>query len=463
LRSCFWRPPFTLRQSRSERVPLNLLNGTGGGITAYFPTQTFSLAGGIGQGHAVVGLSDSFTYRGYGFTLGDKILGFSFDGTGLAVVNRGLAVSRSSQSEQMTAFVGETGFGYYAPFFQGAIPRHFGAGLFLQKRIGRLQLSSLEVLDGSKRTAAEGFAYQRRIFRIAGNGGLLNSSRYLNGLADLEPARFLHFAAMHQNYFAPQRATFDNLSAFTSFWHLTAQASALRGVSVGQKITGESFGAGAHFAWLSEYSDFYRSGRQRFLTHTVLENFRRVRFSQTVTQSAGRNSFSFDGGYHGNSFSADVTHSVLFFVLNGRGFQQVLNVQVSFRVPHTDAAVNLGTNVDPTGRLRYTAYGSEYLYGNSGLFSGNEQRRSIGKYLISGTVLDELGTPVEGAALRVGKAFLLTDSQGAFSLRTNKPKVFSVQVLPQEFLLGNYEVISSPAQTQADHTPEPILIVVRRR
>jgi len=441
----------------------SLFGGTGGSATVYFPTHTMYLGGGLGQGRAIVGLSDSFNFHGYGVTLGDKLFGFAFDGTGLAVVNRGVTFERRSESEQLTAFVGSTGFGYYTPFFQGNTPRNFGAGLFLQKRIGKLHVSSLEVLDGNKKTASEGFSYQQRVFRLAGSGGVLNNARFLNAQADFEPARWIHFAAVHQNYFWPQRSTFNNLSAFTSLGHFSVQASALDGSTFGRKITGWSAGAGFQFRAFSEHTDFYRSNEQRFVTHSLMENFRRISLSQGITISSGKPSAAFGGSFHTNSISVSVGHSVLFFVFNGRGFQQVTSIQLSFRVPHTDASVNLGVNVGLEGTPRYTAYSTDYFYGHSSLFSGAAQPRGIGKFVVRGVVLDTENRPVEGAALQIGKTVLFTDSAGAFTLRSRKRDRLPLVVLTAEFEVGNWEVMDAPAFVTIETEGPPVRISVRRK
>jgi hypothetical protein len=289
----------------------------------------------------------------------------------------------------------------------------------------------------------------------------LNNARFLNGLADLEPAKWIHFSAAHQNYFWPQKSTFDNLSAFSSFGHFTAQASALDGSSQGRKIIGESAGAGIHFGGFSEHSDWYRSNQQKFLTHTLMENFRRVNFSQVLTRSSGRNSFALGGGFHSNALSITVGHSVLFFAV--RGFQQVTTIQISFRVPHTDASVNLGANVGPQSEVRYTASSTDYFYGNTRLFSGSEQPHSIQKFLVRGTVSEKSGSPVPGAVLRIGRFLLITDSRGEFMLRSRKRNRLPLSVLTAEFQLGDWAVVDAPIFVTVGAEGEPIRIVVMRK
>jgi len=153
----------------------------------------------------------------------------------------------------------------------------------------------------------------------------------------------------------------------------------------------------------------------------------------------------FGGAFHGNAVSVSVSHSVLFFAL--AGFQSVTSIQVSFRIPRTDAAVNFATTLNPSGKTLYTGYANDFIYGNSAAFSGQHRTRSIGKYLIRGTVRFPDGEPIEGAAVQVAKTLLYTDSRGEFSLRTNRLRAYAIEVLPAEFTApGRWHIVSAPEQ-----------------
>ena len=439
-----------------------LFNATGGGANVYFPAQTMTLFGGVAGGSPVVGFSDSLLYDGYHITLGDKVQGFSFDGTGLSTVNRGVSIERTSDNEQLDLFVGSTGLAYFLPFFQAADTRHFGAGLFGRKRVHGLEFSSLEVISGSQRTAAQGFAFRHKIFRLQGSGGVLSNARFLNGLADLQPAQWIHFAAAHQSYFWPTRSTFDSASAYSSFAHVSLQASVLDGVTQGQRLVGETAGAGIHFAGFSENSVLYTSRQQRFVTHTITESLRKIAFSQVVTTESGKTNLSFGGSIHTNTLTLSVSHSIMFFAV--QGFQNVTTVQISLHLPHTDAGLNLGSNFGPQGVPKFTVYAADYFYGHSSLFSGNEQPHSIGKYSVCGAVKEQSGKPVSGAALRIGKAVVYTDSEGRFTLRSRKRGKQKLVVLTTEFELGEWTVVDAPTFVTigAEGQEVQIQIIVRR-
>jgi len=90
---------------------------------------------------------------------------------------------------------------------------------------------------------------------------------------------------------------------------------------------------------------------------------------------------------------------------------------------------------------------------------------SIAKYLVQGTVKDDQGMPVEGAALHIGKAVAYTDSSGRFMVRFSKRGPFPLSLAPEEFITnGVYEIVSSPAQVSAESEDRvtDVEITVRR-
>ena len=74
----------------------------------------------------------------------------------------------------------------------------------------------------------------------------------------------------------------------------------------------------------------------------------------------------------------------------------------------------------------------------------------IARYIIRGTVVDESGAPIEGAAIALGAEMVFTDSRGEFLLRTRRPERYTVAVDLGEFLLpGTWEVVRAPDQVTA--------------
>src|SRR5678816_3590339 len=70
--------------------------------------------------------------------------------------------------------------------------------------------------------------------------------------------------------------------------------------------------------------------------------------------------------------------------------------------------------------------------------------------LIRGRVQDLTGGPVPGAALRIDKETVFTDSHGEFFLRVKKRREYPFQVASAEFLVpGRYDVVYAPSIVEA--------------
>ena len=439
-----------------------LLGGTGGEITAFFPESTLSASAGFAGGHFVFGASDTFQFHGLEVTSGDRNFGYSFDGAGLGVSTRGLFVQRNTRHTSFAVFAGSTGIGYTTPFMVTARAQHIGAGLFLQRQFDNgLLLSSLAVIDGGKHTAVQGLAYRSHLFHLAGSGGLLQNQKYFTGEADYQPLRSLSFSATHNDFFLADHLNTNSLSGFAGLGHITLQASLLDGQYKLTKTTGASAGAGLRIGSVTVRSNVYESNHRVLLVHVVQEQFHRWTVSGIVNQLQGQTSYAFGGGYHGNKINVSLDHAVLFFPVGGKGFQQTTTVQVSLRIH--DTVLNFQTNVDPMMHAQYTTYASSYLQGPlAGPATAGQSHSTGGRFLIAGTVVDEHGQPVEGAAIQLrGGAVVYSDGEGRFFARVKHDKPAALVVLLQEFAApGRWVVTICPA----DAVPgAEVLIELRRK
>jgi hypothetical protein len=423
-----------------------LLGGTGGEISAFFPESTLSASAGFANGHFVFGASDTFKFHGLDITAGDRNFGYSFDGAGLGVSTRGLFVQRNTRHTAFAVFVGSTGIGYATPFMVTARAQHVGTGFFLQRHFDNgLLLSSLAVIEGGKRTVVQGLSYQGHLLHLAGSGGLLQNQKYFTGQADFQPLRSLFFSATHNDYFLADHLTTSSLSAFAALGRVTLQASVLDGQYKAIKTMGASAGASFRIGLITVRSNFYESNHRILLVHVAQQRFRHWNFSEIINQMQGQTSYAFGGGYHGNKISVSLDHSVLFFPIGGKGFQQTTTAQVSLRIH--DSALNLQTNVDPMMHVTYTAYASSYVQGPlAGLAMNNHSHSTGGKFVIAGAVVDEHGQPVEGAAIQLqGHAVIYTDNQGKFFSRVKHNKPSALLVLLREFAApGRWAVSACP-------------------
>ena len=144
-------------------------------------------------------------------------------------------------------------------------------------------------------------------------------------------------------------------------------------------------------------------------------------------------------------------------------FRSALNLTARLQLGNYSTSV--GTYVRPDGAVDYSASGSTFLY--LGTFGGAQPQQiggRVSRYVVRGSVQDELGHPVEGAALALNGEVVYTNSAGEFFLRTRYPQRYSLKLLIGEFLLpGAWEVVSAPDQVTAaeDAKATPVRIVLR--
>ncbi len=141
-------------------------------------------------------------------------------------------------------------------------------------------------------------------------------------------------------------------------------------------------------------------------------------------------------------------------------FRSALNLTARLQLGGYSTSV--GTYIQPDGSVDYAASGSTFLY--MGGFGGVQPTQigngGLGRYLVRGTVQDEGGAPVEGAALEIGGEVTFTNSSGEFFVRTRRPHRVPLVVKPDEFLRpGRWEVVSAPAEVKAE--PESRAAAVR--
>jgi hypothetical protein len=128
--------------------------------------------------------------------------------------------------------------------------------------------------------------------------------------------------------------------------------------------------------------------------------------------------------------------------------------------------VNAASFVSPDGRVNYTGSASTFFYAGDVLGGGGRAVEiKFERYIVEGTVVDESGVPIDGAAIDVGGAVVVSDSRGRFFVRTSSRRDIPVRVLLDEFLAtGQFEVISAPAtaKPEVERQSRPLRIVLRR-
>jgi len=428
----------------------SLYQASGASVVLYEPRFTSTVGMGIDQGRLVGSAATQFDFKGWTVNAGDKQIFFSSGAAGIGIASRGFLVSRKSKNSEVAFFVGAVGRASTTPFFTGTQALHFGTGFTYKHAFTRgFAFGTVAAAAGNLHTSTEELSYKWRALSLSETAGLLENKAFANGQAQIQ---FRHFggAVSRTNYvFQNQNAAVTNEGFAALFGPIDLHASAFQS----NHTTGETLGAGARFGFVSIRGDQFWSRQGRTFAGSISEHLGRFRLSQYVNRSNGQTTFSAGGQFQSNWLSASLDHTMLYSIFTG-SFQQTTVVTLSFRVH--DAAVNLGTV-----NGKWTAYGSQYI--QTGLAISGELQHSVrsGKYLISGTVVDEHGDPVEGAALVIGREVVYTDSQGRFALRTTKSKPLSIHLDPPEFAAPGKWI---PADCPETATPgAPITVKARRQ
>ncbi len=196
----------------------------------------------------------------------------------------------------------------------------------------------------------------------------------------------------------------------------------------------------------------------------------RLSLLQVVTRDRGRTSVNFGGaftsGMHAISLDYQVAHSPY---LTANPFVQTIGLNA--RVQLGSYALSIGTFVTPDGRVHYSAQGSTFVYRGMGTRAASPLAGSgggrVASYIITGRVVDETGTGVDGAAVEIGGEVVYSDSRGHFFLRRSTPDRLPVRVLLDDFLTpGSFEVVraatSATAVRDARANANSLTIVLRR-
>jgi len=191
----------------------------------------------------------------------------------------------------------------------------------------------------------------------------------------------------------------------------------------------------------------------------------RASLLQVITHASGRTTVAFGGAFASGLTTIGVDYQVIHTPYRPRApFAQTIALNV--RVPLGNYRVSAASFVTPDGRVNYTGSASTFFYAGDVLGGGNRPVEiKFERYIVEGTVVDESGVAVEGAAIDVGGSSVFTDSRGRFFVRRSSKRAAVLRVLVDEFLaVGQFEVVSAPAVVtpRAERESTPVRIVVRR-
>ena len=190
----------------------------------------------------------------------------------------------------------------------------------------------------------------------------------------------------------------------------------------------------------------------------------RVSLLQVITRMNERTSVSFGGAFMSGLTSLGIDYHVVHTPY--RPTQPfVQTVALNVRLPLGDYRLNAASFVTADGRVNYTGSASTFFYAGDILSGARPVEIKFERFIVEGTVVDESGTPVDGAAIEIGGALVFTDSRGRFFVRRPTSRDVSVRVVLDEFLAtGRFEVVSVPASAspRTERQSAPMRIVVRR-
>lgn len=191
----------------------------------------------------------------------------------------------------------------------------------------------------------------------------------------------------------------------------------------------------------------------------------RLSLLQVITHANGRTSASFGGALTSGLTSFGVDYQVVHTPYRPtEPFLQTVSLNV--RIPIGSYRVNAASFVTADGRVNYTGSASTFFYAGD-VLTGPSRAVEIKfeRYLVEGTVVDEAGLPVDGAAISVGGSTLYTDSRGRFFVRLSNGRAVPMRVLLDEFITtGRFEVVSVPelATPSTERKSTPVRVVLRR-
>lgn len=217
-----------------------------------------------------------------------------------------------------------------------------------------------------------------------------------------------------------------------------------------------------------------RNPSGRTSTLSTLSVYERIRPELEILQrvqydGSGAPSLSLGGQYVRGATRVGVDYRTEFVPsLEGPQFRTALVLDIRVALTGT-SDLSVSTYLDSSGGASYRVRSGRWFYpeGTAGTASPWDAAAEyvFSDHMIRGRVVLEDGTPVEGAALRIGEEWVYTDARGRFTLRTDEERTLPLEVVPSEFLLQRfYRVVEAPEQVTSAPESEAseIVIVVER-
>jgi hypothetical protein len=489
-----------------------LLNAQGGSVEFKAPNYDGSIGLGFYNGRFELGGETRYLFHGYTMLAGDESVPFLlptdvFDGSHYFSA-RGVGITRSNELGRFYAFAGATSTLFGTSFFNAATADRPAAIFFGERKLNpQLKFFTREIVS-SRQTALQGLEWKARPWLKTGiTAGIGSNQMYFASSADAEtdnlalkasyvvagdkfrrvtvlsplssevtkgniqmlykPTSFMSITTGHENILEPltaggamQEASVNQFSADFHVSHFYFGTGLFASAASGRHTQGTNLYGGRRIGHRLEVNaNWFESRPQNgekttLVSGTVRENISsRLSLLQLVSRTQGQTTFSFGGDFLSNRLMLHASYQNVYLPFRpDRPFEQALALNAVYRVAGP-FQVSVATDVAPDGHLRYSFGASTYLYRVRGLMMSAQSAGSfsIAKYVVQGTVKDEQGAAVEGAALHVGRELAYTDSSGHFLVRFSRHGPYPLKVAPEEFLTAiAYDVLSAPGEVRAD-------------
>ncbi len=502
-------PPAVAQIIQIEGGGSTLFDAQGGAVTIQNENSRMVIGAGLVGGQFGYGVSASFRRGDYTFLVGDNPIPVNlptdvFDNVHYFMA-RGAGVSTTKMGWHMLAFAGATAEGLSTPFFP-ASKTDAGAGvIYLDRSLTeKLHFYSVNIVS-QKQTSIQGVDWKLRDWMtLAAAAGVGSNQPYAgtsltiqkdrlwvrlgyvyegdrfrrvtvqspinsevdrgNVLVVANPFRKLSVIAGHQQLLQPQQN--PNLPFLRATVNQLQVSGEVAGFQVGtglfqsQQKQGSNLGQVAWASrkvssWLETGAQYYRNESSHNSTSsTITGSFReilspRLSILELVNHSR-QTTVGFGGSFQSNLISIDVDYSTVYVPFGNAQFKQALGFTVRFH-PFGNVTLNAQSYLTSDGQTKYSVSGSTYIYRGLPFMSNPDPGRGhLDKYIVRGRVVDAEGNPVEGAAVKIDKNVLLTNSSGEFFLRTKRAGSYRLEVALEEFAnAAPFELVSAPAEVHS--------------
>lgn len=434
--------------------------GSGGSAELFFPNNTVNLSGGVVDGHAVGGASDSFMLRDGLATIGTQQLSQYVDGGGVSMQGVGVSYTRKDADNidnVAGVFAGSVGTGFTLPWMATTVPQHIGFSAFMQRRIENFKIGFVSAVAGGEHTALGSLSWKSSNLSANAVAGMLNNQVFSSGTATYQRQNF-NVTAAHFDTFTPIRARSDSVGGgfytqrFSVGGGVSQSATALGG------LLAENVTASFRYAKLQNTVGVYHS-RNLMMVDTVTEHItRHIAAEELISHTEGNTSMSFGGDYTSNRLSCGVSQGIGYSPT--LGYIRTTSVHIALSVHGTKLTA---IAIEAPGIRQYQAGTEKWAQGPMQGKTRTVTHSSGGKFSVLGVVQDGDGLPLAGVAIAVGDTVLFTNRAGRFETHSKKAQPVLVGVdLDQTMTAGDWKVRDCPQTVMPTVEPQAITIVLVR-